>query len=29
MDKDGNGTITLDEWLSFAMEHIVKKAATV
>jgi len=29
MDKDKNGTISLDEWISYAFDHIKKKAASV
>lgn len=29
MDVDGNGTISFDEWLNYAYDHIVAKAATV
>ena len=27
MDVDGNGTISFDEWLDYALTHIVKKVA--
>ena len=27
MDKDKNGTISFNEWLDYAMEHITKKVA--
>ena len=27
MDVDGNGTISFDEWLDYAISHIVKKVA--
>jgi len=29
MDKNGKGTITLDEWISYAFDHIKAKASTV
>jgi len=29
MDKDKNGTISLDEWISYAFDHITKKVASV